>query len=53
MVGTVSVNVTLMVKEYWNLLAVANNPVVVNSKFVKKDNHLIAYQSGGCSSQKD
>ena len=24
-----------------------------NSKFVKKDNHLITYQSGGCSSQVD
>ena len=26
---------------------------MVTSKFVKKDNHLIAYQSGGCSSQND
>ena len=33
--------------------AVANNLVVGNSKFVKKDNHLITYQSGGCSSQVD
>ena len=28
--------------------AVANNLFVGNSKFVKKDNHLITYQSGGC-----
>ena len=31
----------------------ANNLVVANSKFVKKDNLLIMYQSGGCSSQID
>ena len=31
--------------------AVSNNLVVGNSKFVKKDNHLITYQSGGYSSQ--
>ena len=34
-------------------LAVASNLVVENSKFMKKDNHLITYQSGGCSSQVD
>ena len=33
--------------------AVSNNLVVGNSKFVKKDNHLITYQSGGYSSQID
>ena len=33
--------------------AVANNLVVGNSKFVKKDNHLITYQSVRCSSQVD
>ena len=33
--------------------AIANDLVVVNSYFVKKDNHLITYQSGGCSSQVD
>ena len=33
--------------------AVANKLVVGNSKFVKKDDHLITYQSGGCSSQVD
>ena len=33
--------------------AVANNLVVRNPKFVKKDNHLSTYQSGGCSSQVD
>ena len=32
---------------------VANNLVVGNSKFVKKDNHLITYQLGGCSIQVD
>ena len=33
--------------------AVAKNLVVKSSKFVKKENHLITYQSGGCSSQVD
>ena len=33
--------------------AVANNLVVGNSNIVKKDNHLMTYQSGGCSSQVD
>ena len=33
--------------------AVANNLVMGNPKFVKKDNHLIVYQSCGCSSQVD
>ena len=32
---------------------VANNLDVRNSKFVKKDNHLIMYQSADCSSQVD
>ena len=33
--------------------AAANNLVVRNSKFVKKDDNLIKYQSGGCSKQED
>ena len=33
--------------------AISNDLVVGNSHFVKIDNHLITYQSGGCSSQVD
>ena len=33
--------------------AVENNLVAGNLKFMKTDNHLISYQSGGCSSQVD